>query len=58
MYSSGNIDVRNWVHIFESRCISTCRTKDAQKQKQQINICILFSTEINICIMHIPSVTL
>jgi hypothetical protein len=22
MYSSGNIDVRNWVHLFESRCIS------------------------------------
>ena len=21
MYSSGNIDVRNWVHLFESRCI-------------------------------------
>ena len=22
MYSSGNIDVRNWVHLFEPRCIS------------------------------------
>ena len=22
MYSSGNIDVRNWVHLFESRCIT------------------------------------
>jgi len=22
VYSSGNIDVRNWVHLFESRCIS------------------------------------
>ena len=22
MYSSGNIDVRNWVHLFESRCMS------------------------------------
>ena len=21
VYSSGNIDVRNWVHLFESRCI-------------------------------------
>jgi len=21
MYSSGNIDVRNWVNLFESRCI-------------------------------------
>ena len=21
LYSSGNIDVRNWVHLFESRCI-------------------------------------
>jgi len=21
MYSSGNIDVRNWIHLFESRCI-------------------------------------
>jgi hypothetical protein len=21
MYSSGNIDVRNWVHLFESLCI-------------------------------------
>jgi len=21
MYSSGNIDLRNWVHLFESRCI-------------------------------------
>jgi len=21
MYSSGNIDVRNWVHLFESGCI-------------------------------------
>jgi len=21
MYSSGNIDVENWVHLFESRCI-------------------------------------
>jgi len=25
MYSSGNIDVRNWVHLFESRCISILR---------------------------------
>ena len=24
MYSSGNIDVRNWVHLFESRCILGC----------------------------------
>ena len=24
MYSSGNIDVRNWVHLFESRRIETC----------------------------------
>ena len=22
MYNSGNIDVRNWVHLFESRCVS------------------------------------
>jgi len=22
MYSSENIDLRNWVHLFESRCIS------------------------------------
>jgi len=25
MYSSGNIDVRNWVHLFESRCIIVYR---------------------------------
>ena len=25
MYSSGNIDVRNWVHLFESRCILKTR---------------------------------
>jgi len=24
MYSSENIDVRNWVHLFESRCIKVC----------------------------------
>jgi len=28
MYSSGNMDVRNWVHLFESPCICnsfTCK---------------------------------
>ena len=25
MYSSGNIDVRNWVNLFESRCISNSK---------------------------------
>jgi len=24
MYSSGNIDVRNWVHLLESPCIYVC----------------------------------
>jgi len=25
MYSLGNIDLRNWVHLFESCCIFCCK---------------------------------
>ena len=28
MYSSGNIYVRNWVHLFESRCILKVKQDD------------------------------
>jgi len=27
MYSSGNISVRNWVHLFESPCITKKNSK-------------------------------
>lgn len=42
-------------YLFVLSSISTSRTKDAQKEKQQINICTPFSTKMDICNMHILS---
>jgi len=40
MYSSGNIDVQNWVHLFESRCIiTTIFLKDVPR------VCLLISLQ-------------
>ena len=50
MYSSGNIDVRNWVHLFESRCTSlTYDQKDCRNQKT--NLIASIQVEIYICVV-------
>jgi len=38
MYSSGNIDVRNWVHLFESRCTTT-RKKNFKQVTAVSRVC-------------------
>ena len=34
MYSSGNIDVRNWVNLFEWRCINRLKERTRHPQKE------------------------
>ena len=52
MYSSGNIDVRNWVHLFESPCIKRRRNYFIYNW---ILICKLFNNLLNVFVNNIDS---
>ena len=41
MYSSGNIDVRNWVHLFESPCVCVCLDDHRVSEGWCYEICII-----------------
>jgi hypothetical protein len=69
MYSSGNIDVRNWVHLFESPCvcvyiyiyiyiyIRTAYTEDKPRQHNtKASAVILWPLKIDTCISDINKV--
>ena len=48
MYSSGNIDLRNWFHLFESPCILVNQTTTRLCRGQWLHkICLL------VCLLHI-----
>ena len=55
LYSSGNIDVRNWIHLFESRCIlSVLRLSPSVLWVRSLFSCLLIFLPLALfqCLFH------